>query len=102
MKLIELYEGTWALPDTDKKVLLLRDLLSNPIRLTDTEKMDALYGIVGDDEFLDAMESPADESDIRPELISVLPRILDTSDWKRKPDEHVQFLIDLLKKKHKL
>lgn len=102
MKLIELHEGTWAVPDTDKKVLLLRDLLSEPLRLTDTKKMDALYGIIGDDDVLDDLVSPGDENDVRPEIIKHLPRLLNTRTWRNKPNEHVQFLLGLLQKKHKV
>lgn len=105
MKVQELLEGTWALPDTPNKVRLLYDLLEKPRGKNDKfhgEKVeDIIYSIVGDDELCDDIYVIDEEDDVRPVIIKHLPRLFDTRTWKQKPDDDMQFLLNLIRKKHK-
>jgi hypothetical protein len=52
---VELGEGTWAVPDTNKKKEELKKLMSKPIKLgkEGDEAKDKLYSLIGDDELFD-------------------------------------------------
>jgi len=62
---------------------------------------DLISSIVGDDEISDDLYFAAKEDDVRPIIKKHLHRVLDTSSWKKKPDEDTQFLIDLMLKKYR-
>ena len=67
----ELKEGTWAIPNTQKKYNELKKLMKRPIILgKDAEKAtDKLYNLTGDDDLFDQLEDAADndaKGDARP------------------------------------
>jgi len=67
----ELKEGTWAIPNTQKKYNELKKLMKRPIILgKDAEKAtDKLYHLMGDDDLFDQLEDAADNNakgDARP------------------------------------
>jgi hypothetical protein len=57
-------EGTWATPDTPKKKMTLKKILSKPLKAKDAEK--AMYNIIGDDELFDAFDEAKPNEDVRP------------------------------------
>ncbi len=52
-KFRELFEGNWAQPKTTKQAKELVKLLKKPMFKKDSDK---LYDLVGDDDFLDALD----------------------------------------------
>ena len=56
-------EGTWAIPDTPKKKMTLKKILSKPLKAKDAEK--AMYSIIGDDELFDAFDEAKPNEDVR-------------------------------------
>jgi hypothetical protein len=56
-------EGTWATPDTPKKKMTLKKILSKPLKAKDAEK--AMYSIIGDDELFDAFDEAKPNEDVR-------------------------------------
>lgn len=62
-----LCEGTWSLPDTNKKVKKLKSLMKSPINASDLKLIkDELYNILGDDDLYDNLNDAAEyASDLR-------------------------------------
>ena len=56
-------EGTWATPDTPKKKMTLKKILSKPLKAKDAE--DVMYSIIGDDELFDAFGEAKPNEDVR-------------------------------------
>jgi len=71
-------ESTWAIPETDQQIQDLSTLLQNPLVIgVDAENaVNALYGLVGDDELFDALhdveEASGPETDARPTILNFL------------------------------
>lgn len=81
----EVKSGTWAFPNNPSQALKLKELLSNPIYNTDSDDINRLYDLLGDDELFDSIDSLNDKTDIRPIVIDRLTQFLpDMKDNKTK------------------
>jgi hypothetical protein len=97
-----LKEGTWALPETEKQIKQLMQLLAEPIPSASAPVMNKLYQLLGDDDLFDDMSAAGETADLRPIIIRHLPRLLDWSQWRYQPDDHIKFLIRMIRKKYDL
>lgn len=107
MKVAELlvepvFEGVWVLPRSMGDLKALMKLLDEPFHPADSDKVNALYYLLGDDDLHDdiARARVNKEVDARKYIITHLPRLLDTRTWRKKPDELTQFGINQLLKKY--
>jgi len=59
-----LTEGTWAFPDTDDQIKVLKDIMSTelPVGIDATNATEVLYDVLGDDKLFDALGKLADEN----------------------------------------
>ena len=77
--------GTWAFPNNPSQALKLKELLSNPVYNTDSDDINRLYDLLGDDELFDSIDSLNGKADIRPIVIDRLTQFLpDMKDNKTK------------------
>lgn len=100
MKVKELLtEGTWSLPGTPDKVMILKNAFGSPLT---PEGAEELYHVLGDDDMMDIVSSLRKEHgknvDVRRHVAHRVLELLDTSTWIKQPDEHTAFYIKMLKK----
>lgn len=96
----QINEGCWALPNTVKKALKLKELLKEPIRAKDYMEV---YNLTGDDALFDSFYKYKKKDDIRKEIFEYLPGLIRT--YKKDPegfnfklsDEVLQILEEILK-----
>jgi len=67
-------EGTWSIPDTPEKVKELKDLMAQ--ELPAEEAQDKIYGLLGDDELFDDINSMIDK-DPKADVRGMIVRRLD-------------------------
>lgn len=92
--------GTWAIPQTQREVEDLQELLLNPIKAEEAE--DLIYGLVGDDELFDAIDAQIEQdpkADVRPIIINRLKELLNPEDYEQSMNKKIhKMLIDLVNK----
>ena len=98
MKLIELFEGTWSLPDNQDKISILANLLRHP--LTDKDQViNALYDVLGDDDLADDLATAKTGDDLRPIIKKHLKRLvanMQAGRWRDEPSEEIKDALELL------
>lgn len=87
---IRLSEGVWALPDDEKKVAALRDMLKGP--LPPAKALRELYRVFGDDELFDAIGDLPKNGDARQAVKDRLSELLDQ--YAEKPGDFSHKLPD--------
>lgn len=92
--------GTWAIPETQREVEDLQELLLNPIKAEEAE--DLIYDLVGDDDLFDAIDAQIEknpETDVRPIIIDRLRELLDPEEYEQSMNEEIhKMLVDLVNK----
>lgn len=92
--------GTWAIPQTQREVEDLQELLLNPIKAEEAE--DLIYDLVGDDELFDAIDVQIEQdpkADVRPIIIKRLKELLNPEDYEQSMNKKIhKMLIDLVNK----
>ena len=92
--------GTWAIPQTQREVEDLQELLLNPIKAEEAE--DLIYDLVGDDELFDAIDAQIEQdpkADVRPIIINRLKELLNPEDYEQSMNKKIhKMLIDLVNK----
>ena len=98
MKVQELLEGTWALPDTNEKIDSLAKILSSHATVDQVE--DRLYSIIGDDALLDDLadlQRNEPDADARPLIKKHLKRLVSgMSNWNDRPSDSIRRQLELL------
>ena len=93
--------GTWAIPETQREVEDLQELLLNPIKAEEAE--DLIYDLVGDDDLFNAIDAQIEknpETDVRPIIINRLKELLNPEDYEQSMNEEIhKMLMDLVNKK---
>lgn len=98
MKLAEIFEGTWAIPDNQDKISILANLLRHPLTDKD-EVINALYDVLGDDELADDLDAANAGDDLRPIIKKHLKRLVNDMQagrWHDEPSEDVKDALELL------
>ena len=93
--------GTWAIPETQRDIEDLQELLLNPIKAEEAE--DLIYDLVGDDDLFNAIDAQIEknpETDVRPIIINRLKELLNPEDYEQSMNEEIhKMLMDLVNKK---
>jgi hypothetical protein len=97
-EVMELIEGTWSFPNSDKLIDKLKKVLAKPLRAD--KAGDVMYDIYGDDALYDYFDELIDDgegdSDVRDEIKSNLKKAV--SDWEKGKTDIKDMNGDLAKK----
>ncbi len=82
----KLLEGTWAIPDTQKKVDIIKNIFAKEITLDDIDNIKkTLYNVLGDDDLYDKFDS-GEDIDYRDAIAAYIEDFLDDNSDKIDED----------------